>query len=76
MYIKQYGEFATTTDILLLVSAIESLVTRNDILDWDIFEETTCMLITILISRDSAKGEFNDVLNNLWNSCLRSVIID
>lgn len=67
MYVKKFGSTISLDDYTSLVTVMETLVTNNSNINWNILEETSRLAVTRL----SENNADNEVLLSLWNSCVR-----
>ncbi|CAB3231054.1 unnamed protein product [Arctia plantaginis] len=72
-YVKNYYSSLSTTDFSLLLNCLHTILTNNNgNLDWDIFEELTCMALQNLYSLMYKNEDNDNTLISLWNSCIRN----
>lgn len=66
-YVKNFGSAISLDDYTSLVTVMETFVTNNTNINWNILEETSRLAVT----RMAETNADNEVLLSLWNSCVR-----
>lgn len=77
MYVKNYSSAISTDDYISLIKVIQSLVTCNTNVNWDVVQELACLVLGKVTSHTSCQMEDCDQnVSSLWSSCVRQVYMN
>ncbi|XP_047544765.1 serine-protein kinase ATM isoform X2 [Vanessa atalanta] len=76
MYVKKFDYAISSEEYLLLLRTLESIVSANRDVNWECFENLTCLVIKNLISSPENEHQDNhEVYLTLWNTCIRNATV-
>lgn len=69
---NDYSYYVSNYDYSKIAHVIEALIIKNNsILDWDVLEELVLLLLKHFTSDKKEKGDDDNILTSLWNTCVR-----
>ncbi|KAF9415043.1 hypothetical protein HW555_007199 [Spodoptera exigua] len=73
VYVEKYANSLSMDDYLLLLNALQVLLTNyTSNLEWNTFEQLTCLVLKNSNLTVNKNAEFKNAAVSLWNSCVRN----